>query len=130
MFPGTPDTPMPNHPTVFVKWVDSEAQVDVLLAPLILALWKKGIRTHASCQDEDRKGTVWIRFPSGIDALAFVKFVGPMIANMAWSADMCWPAEEDRKEYMEDDKIGIVSIKFHSSWLKDLQLDETKPFQD
>src|SRR5262249_23458069 len=42
MFPGTPDTPLPKHSTTTVKWGIEQADIDTLLAPLVLAYGKKG----------------------------------------------------------------------------------------
>ena len=123
MFPGTPDTPLPHHPATMVKWGDNEAEVDVLFAPLILALWKKGIRTEGSCQDEDGQGTAWIQFPTGSDAIAFVQFIANQIQSFNWAADGCYSTDE----VLGKDPVGMVSIKFHQSYLWNLQLDEGKP---
>jgi len=103
----------------------AEAEIDKLLAPLILALWKKGIRTFASCQDEDGQGTVWMQFPTGVDAVAFVQFIANQIQQFSWTADGCYSTDE----ILGKDPVGMVSIRFHQGWLRDLQLEEGKPVQ-
>lgn len=51
------------HKMVVVKYNDEEAYVDEGIAPLIEELWKAGIHTVMSC-DENRPGWMWIEFRS------------------------------------------------------------------
>jgi hypothetical protein len=62
------------HRQVPVVWQGREAEVDEELAPLILALWKAGIATCNSCQ-ENRPGVVWIEFLTAFDAQEFLDLV-------------------------------------------------------
>src|SRR5262249_6077338 len=55
------------HRQVWVEWDGYGADVDEELAPLILALWKKGIVTCNSCQ-ENRPGIAWVEFLTARDA--------------------------------------------------------------
>jgi hypothetical protein len=69
---GTPGAtpvsgPLATHKQTRVAWQGREAEVDEELAPLILALWKAGIDTLLSCQ-ENRPGVAWICFPTARDA--------------------------------------------------------------
>lgn len=41
-----------DHPQVHIEFDGRFACVDEEIAPLILALWRRGIPTHTSCQDE------------------------------------------------------------------------------
>lgn len=64
---------MTEHPQVEISFGDRAAQVDEGIAPLILELWKAGIDTVMSC--ENNNGRVWIQFPSSDDAEQFVSIV-------------------------------------------------------
>jgi hypothetical protein len=73
--PGTPvSEPEETHKQTRVAWRGREAEVDEELAPLILALWKAGIDTMLSCQ-ENRPGVAWICFPTARDAKHFLDAV-------------------------------------------------------
>lgn len=61
------------HPQVHIEWGDQAAEVDEGIAPLILELWKAGIDTMMSCQDND--GRLWIEFPDTADAARFLDVV-------------------------------------------------------
>ena len=50
------------HEQVHIRYGDFEADVDVGIVPLILEIWKAGIETMMSCED-NRGGWVWIAFP-------------------------------------------------------------------
>jgi hypothetical protein len=68
--------PITWHPQVRIYHGDTSALVDKQMAPLILALWRNGIATQASCQgDEQRMAS--ISFCSGVDADRFVALVHP-----------------------------------------------------
>jgi len=76
---GTPGAtpvsePEETHKQTRVAWQGREAEVDEELAPLILALWKAGIDTLMSCQ-ENRPGVAWICFPTARDAKHFLDAV-------------------------------------------------------
>ena len=62
------------HKTVLVKWDGFEAWVDRGIAPLIEEIWKAGIFTLLSCE-ENRPGIMWIEFASAIEAEAFLNIV-------------------------------------------------------
>jgi hypothetical protein len=63
-----------HHKTVLVKWDGYEARVDEGIAPLIKEIWKAGIFTLLSCE-ENRPGIMWIEFASAIEAKAFLNIV-------------------------------------------------------
>lgn len=65
---------MRRHKAILVRWEDEEAWIDEELAPLILELWKAGIGTVNSCQ-ENRPGWVWIEFYDTSHAVAFINIV-------------------------------------------------------
>src|SRR5215469_241505 len=76
---GTPGAtpvrgPLATHQQARVAWQGREAEVDEELAPLIQALWKAGIDTLLSCQ-ENRPGVAWICFPTARDAKNFLDAV-------------------------------------------------------
>lgn len=62
------------HKTVLVKWDGFEARVDEGIAPLIKEIWKAGIFTFNSCE-ENRPGIIWIEFASAAEAEAFLNIV-------------------------------------------------------
>jgi hypothetical protein len=64
------------HPQVHISHGAISALVDTKIAPLILALWRHGIATQASCQG-DRERMATISFCSGLDADQFVALVKP-----------------------------------------------------
>lgn len=66
---------MINHPTKYIEFGDMKADVDELIAPLVLNLWKQGILTHLSCQDNVPKGWIWLCFCSAEDAERFLSIV-------------------------------------------------------
>jgi hypothetical protein len=70
------------HKQVEVEWRGMRAEIDEELAPLILALWKAGIVTLNSCQ-ENFPGIAWIQFLSANDAEKFLNRVA------------AYPREED-----------------------------------
>ena len=59
------------HESVLVDGVP----IDIEIAPLIEALWARGIDTLNSCQDNTEDLYVWIEFASPVDASAFLTAV-------------------------------------------------------
>ena len=47
-----------NHKTVKIKHKNLEADIDELIASLVLALWKNNISTCFSCQEDETYDTV------------------------------------------------------------------------
>jgi hypothetical protein len=70
------DTDRTPHPQVHITHGPTSALVDVGIAPLILALWRRGIDTQASCQGDNERAAS-ISFPTGMDADHFVQLVKP-----------------------------------------------------
>lgn len=62
------------HKQVKIKCGRLEAEVDKGIAPLILALWKLGITTTMSCE-ENHPGIAWIQFQTPDDAIKFLNLV-------------------------------------------------------
>jgi hypothetical protein len=62
------------HEQVEIEWRGIRAEVDVELAPLILEMWKAGVATVLSCQ-ENRPGIAWIAFPAADFATGFLDLV-------------------------------------------------------
>jgi hypothetical protein len=67
------------HPTVRVRHGKLRARIDAEIAPLVGALWQRGILTQWSCQDvsdseadESRRGTAMLAFPDTENAVAFL----------------------------------------------------------
>jgi hypothetical protein len=65
---------MERHKTVTVRVGPWEAAMDELIAPLIEELWKAGIETTNSCQ-ENQPGITWIAFATAADAVEFLNIV-------------------------------------------------------
>src|SRR5262245_16349130 len=64
-----------DHPTVEVKFSDGGSiPIDEERAPLMAAIWDRGVRTYTSCQDCE--GRVLIGFASATDAEKFVQALG------------------------------------------------------
>ncbi len=73
----TDDLPaLTRHPQTKIAHNTTTALVDEGIAPLILALWRHGITTHASCQGDSER-TAYITFGSGADADRFVALIHP-----------------------------------------------------
>ena len=67
-----------DHPQVLVHVPDFEmAEIDEDLAPLIQALWRSGVRTYMSCQDNAPEGYAWICFPDAGEAERFMAIAIP-----------------------------------------------------
>ena len=65
---------MARHETVPVTWKGQQAQIDKGIAPLIREIWKAGIATLNSCE-ENRPGWVWIQFEHSTEAERFLNIV-------------------------------------------------------
>jgi hypothetical protein len=66
--------PATRHKQVPIAWKGRYAEVDEELAPVILSLWKAGIDTCNSCQD-NFPGIAWVEFPTMLDAKRFLDLV-------------------------------------------------------
>jgi hypothetical protein len=64
------------HKQVHIEGYGQDAEVDELIAPLILELWRCGIHTSMSCQ-EGPDGFVWVYFPDTVEAKGFLQIVAP-----------------------------------------------------
>jgi hypothetical protein len=108
------------HPTKLVQFGDQQADIDVDIADLVLNLWKLGLSTCNSCQDNGPERFVWIEFSLVCDAEKFLNFVaeysekpGSVYDRMtrAWgnATDLDWqysPGLDDfgvEMEYPNDD---------------------------
>ncbi len=90
-----------------------EADIDLLIAPLILRLWKNGIRTDSSCE-ENEPGIIWIGFPDHKDAKQFFDAVSLHVSDLVWSKGFCW-----NPEFPETyDGEGCFSIRFSQDDLR------------
>lgn len=64
---------MAQHRQVYISYNGQDAEVDEGIAPLILELWKAGICTTLSCQDNCNR--VWIEFLTSYDAEQFLNII-------------------------------------------------------
>ena len=64
------------HRTATVQVGDWKAEIDEGIVPLIQEIWRAGIETSMSCQ-ENSDGYIWIEFPEVEDAEAFLNVVAP-----------------------------------------------------
>ena len=72
------------HEKVRVRHGSQKADVDKQIAPLIREMWKAGIETYQSCQDNPA-GWVWIQFESNHELQRFLNIVGdyePALGSM------------------------------------------------
>jgi hypothetical protein len=60
------------HPTKIVEYGDCKAEIDELLAPLILTLWKNDIETWFCCQEDDYWDDLWAEYRK----MAHIQFDG------------------------------------------------------
>ena len=84
-----------HHKQVRIKVDSFEADVDEELAPLLVELWKAGMRTVLSCQ-ENRPGVAWIQFFSVDDLTYFLDTVGGCAA--VEEDDLYWRITQDADE--------------------------------
>ncbi len=68
---------MKKHKTTRVRVGAMNAQIDKLIVPLIKQLWKHGILTTNSCQ-ENQPGTIWIEFLNPYYLVEFLNIVAPI----------------------------------------------------
>lgn len=57
---------------MLIEHGDQSAEVDAAIAHLVLALWRGGIVTVASCEDFEGWGQVWVVFATEADAKRFI----------------------------------------------------------
>jgi hypothetical protein len=67
--------PTGKHLTKHVKYGEREGDIDTDISDLIVNLWKLGLYTVNSCQDNVPKGFVWIEFLSSNGAEEFLNYV-------------------------------------------------------
>jgi hypothetical protein len=87
---------VPNHPQTLIEHAGMQAEVDREMASLILDLWRLGLRTVNSCQDNF--GKVWIEFAGGGEAEAFASIAaGEFVfdANALYSRVLGWGEADD-----------------------------------
>ena len=65
------------HPTVTVAGPFGDVEIDVMLAPVIAALWPLGVRTRQCCQYNELADSAEISFPTASDMTAFVAALFP-----------------------------------------------------
>jgi hypothetical protein len=69
------------HPTIHIKYHGEEADIDEQIAPLILEMWKAGIETCNSCQNEPN-GWIWIQFASSWGMETFLTAIADYSPNV------------------------------------------------
>lgn len=70
------ETPMIRHETVTVQHPDGyEVALDLEIAPLVVEMWRAGVRTRMSCQ-EGHDGYSWLVFEDLDDLANFLSVVG------------------------------------------------------
>lgn len=87
------------HPVVSLTdpWSLREIQVDEQIAPLVTALWRRGVRTTCSCQADNARahaecppeadGWAWLMLYGERDATRLVRLAGPTWAPYAGTED-------------------------------------------
>ena len=66
------------HPTVVLTGPSGSVDIDVEMAPVIAALWKRGIRTRQCCQYNELTDSAEISFPTASETAAFVGALFPL----------------------------------------------------
>lgn len=94
-----------HHKTKRLKFGSMEADVDLPIAPLILRLWKNGIWTCQSCE-ENEPGVVWIQFPEHEDAKRFFDAVSLHAHWISWNKNYVHIGNSD------PDGEGCFSVRF------------------
>jgi len=105
---------MAEHPQVRIELDGVFAEVDEQLADLILDLWRLGLWTVNSCQDNF--GKVWIEFVGGGEAEAFASMVaGEFVfdAEALYSRVLGWGAAEDPESVWQ---FGIAPDDRNVKW--------------
>jgi hypothetical protein len=83
------------HETVKVKVGKWKADIDVLLAPLIEAIWKIGIYTYQCCQ-ESHAGLAEIEFPGTAEVEQFLQI-----------AQRYYIVHVETRDEGDDDRVSI-----------------------
>jgi hypothetical protein len=104
------------HPQVHVKHGPWEADIDVEIAPLIKELWRAGVATVLSCQD-NQADRVWIAFDSSEDLARFLDIVGEYEEGEGTLYDRIQSADDHTTR---PDRGGW----WYSLWPSDLACDE------
>lgn len=113
---------MNEHPTVEVSVGEWSEQIDVEIAPLIEQIWRSGIETTNSCQ-ENPTGRVWIEFLTAFDAADFLDAVvggfsqnpNSMYARIRQDSE-----EKERWEY----SVHPRDASLEQVWLSDDEMQE------
>lgn len=66
---------MPRHKQVRVKYGKLDEHIDELIAPLILEMWRAGIKTNMSCQSTFENKKIWVEFPDTMEVATFLTIV-------------------------------------------------------
>jgi hypothetical protein len=110
--PGDRKKPPPEptkHPQKAINLGGRKVEVDVKLARLIQGLYRAGILTCMSCQ-EDSPGVTWLMFPRIEYAQVFVLKASKALESFTW--------KNDGFLVDPDDAFGAVSIRFPLADLK------------
>ncbi|CAN5585793.1 hypothetical protein BH23CHL10_BH23CHL10_13550 [soil metagenome] len=94
------------HEQMRIEHGDQSADVDTAMAPLILALWRRGLRTTGSCQRQDEHA--WIAFDSLADAVTFHRMAGQSVARLVTVTD----EDRARAEAAGEDTSGAAAVAF------------------
>jgi hypothetical protein len=106
--------PQAEHLQRHIRHGEMEADIDTMLAPLIRRLWKNGIRTCSSCQENEPE-VVWVQFPDYEDGARFLGFAGKRLLAYHWQKDYCYDTELSN---LDDEDGGCFSIRFAQDEIK------------
>lgn len=126
---------MSHHPVKRLRAPDgTRADIDVLLAPLIKALWAAGYETIGSCQDlgesvseiDERRGSYWkgyalVELPIR-DAQRLARFLGgtPQFQRkMHWAAPGAWDISVPII-LLSGEILDLAQVRFPNDQLDDL----------
>lgn len=94
------------HEQIRIEHGEQSADVDTAIAPLILALWRCGMRTTGSCQRQDEHA--WVAFGTLADAVTFHRMAGQSVARLVTVTD----EDRARAEAAGEDTSGAAAVAF------------------
>lgn len=113
------------HKTVQVRVGEMRADIDEEIAPLIRELWRAGIDTLNSCQ-ENRPGIVWVQFATADDAAMFLNVVAEydeepdgLYARITGRSDRCEHSPPPWDYHALPEDLGLIE-----AFLDDDEIDE------
>ena len=105
---------------VYNPFYDEAIEVDEGIAPLLIALWERGIQTTLSCQ-ENQPGIIWIEFAGSREVEAFLQLAIPNRRSGMYidaNPDGKWEYSVNVADHSSKGELNFwcaVSVRFPSS---------------